>query len=741
MPPRSFKDHVQSLIGRQVAEQKVVGTSSSDVEARAVLESIALNLLLKPRSVMYLAHLARNALLNVVNQELAAIDTLSKTIDDTANATFIPNSTLHLDKARTALLQMEGLEKIDASTPDFKRFNKSIEDFLDKTLSKSVRKHGGTELRRPDTEAAVDLASDFAALVELHSELNERFYALSVGIENFTSSPLGTILGLSTAYRARVDIEEIIELIENGESGSQARDIAIRLLGDRAALKTVGALPVLNKTLVDTQNNFPTGYVLRAVTDPAHAVAVGSVGPFVWPGATGASVTVNGDTISRPAFPQTGTHLDNRAFVVTSPFVFFPFFPITLPAGKHLFLHLRRTGPAAGYELQPDGSYLRQVRVTFTPGAITLAQFLADINTALGADGEALEYLQVNSGRVIIIAAAGISSIQVASMVAEPSTTTLGDVHIYDQSLHENIGLELFQMGTSGSTPVGIILDAIFLFFSSLVSVSVTEEGRIRIESNDDSPGVLMSLSLPGVGLSSSYIANSNSIKLYGTVNGKEPPAVVGDVPTPVDPIPLMDVGDSFDGPTAGATITGLTTTRIILQNAVPTFDGHIVIESELVDRIQDLDRTVQFFVPIWLKTPYAQGLTTLDRAIAALSGKTTPATRAAAKEILNDLKTQVQTLVAVLTQGELTSSIGTEERSIVSGIINTLTERRYDRALSLLLRLQVQEFFELTGESASYGGNLLKTMTDFATTDIKFPNLQADEDSGFKGEIKEPEA
>lgn len=738
MPPRSLQDHVQSLIGRTVAEQKIVGTSASDVEARAVLESIALNLLLKPRAVLYLAHLARNALLNVVRQELAAIDALSKTIDDTANTTFLPSSTLHLDRARTVLLQMEGLEKIDASGNDFQRFSTSVENFLEKTLSKSVRKKGTPELIRPDTEAAVDLSTDFTTLVDLHDDLNQRLYALSVGIENFTSSPLGTILGLSTAYRARTDIEDIISIIDSGESGTQARDIAIRLIGDRAALKTVGALPTVHNVLVSTSGGIPAGYDLQAVSDPATASASSSVGPFTFAASATAAITVNGNTISKTHFPQTGIHLDNRAFIVSDPGITFP---VTVPASTFLFVHFRRATSAVGYTLQPDGSYLKQVRLAFTAGPRTLAQVVTDLNTGLGSDGTAAEYLDAGTGRLIIIGNSNITSLQVVAQVTEPSTSTLGDFDVYNLSANDLLGFQLFVAGTAGSTSLSIILDALELYFSSIVSVSITEEAKVFIETIAVSPGTSLSLALPSVmSMNGAHIAVSNVIKLYGTINGKAPTAVPGDTPTPVNPTPLMDVGDLFIG-SSGSAIQGLTSTRIILEDAIPTFNGDASVESALVDEVLALDKAVQSFVVVWLDSAYSEGLLTLDRALAILGGKTTPATRAAAKLVLSDLKDNVMALFTALSIGSVPSNVGTEERDLVNGIINTLTERRYDRALSLLLRLQVQEFFEMSGETASFGGNLLKTMSDLATTDIKFPNIQLDEDSGLKGLVKEPEA
>src|SRR6267154_2377609 len=738
MPPRSLQDHVQSLIGRTVAEQKIVGTNASDIEARAVLESIALNLLLQPRAVMYLANLARNGLTNVVTQELAAIDTLVKTVSDTANATFLPSSTLHLDRAKTALLQMDTLEKVDVKGNDFKRFNSSINDFLDKTLSKSVRQKGSTDLIRPDTEAAVDLSTDFTSLTDLHADLNQRLYSLSVGIENVSSSPLGTILGLSTAYRARLDIEDIINIIDAGDSGNQTRDIAIRLIGDRAALKSLGGLPELSGLLLNTSSEFPAGYALKAMSDPAKAVATTAVGPWVFAASATAAITVNSTTITKTHFPQTAIHLDNRAFVVSVPGIVFP---ITVPSGTYLFLHLRRATAAGGFVLQADGTYLKQVRVPFTAGPRTLAQTLTDLNATLGADATAAEYLEAGTGRIIIIGDAALTSLQVAGQVQETGSSTLGDPVVYNQSAHAIVGFTLFDVGTSGSTPIGIVVDALNRYFSTLIAATPTETQAVLIETILDTPGVTLTPALPVALLANgNFFAFSNSIKLYGTVNGKEPDAVPGDVPTPVDPGPLVDVQDLFIGPTGSATIQGLTATRILLDTALRTFNGDITVNSALAAQIAALDKGVQSFLSTWLKSKFSKDLTTLDRAIAALTGKQTPATRQAVQDLLTDLKNNVLALATILSIGPVSTSMGTVERGVVFCIDTAPTERKYDRALALLLHLQVQEFFEMTGDTASYGGNLLKTMSNFATTDIKFPNTQLDEDSGFKGVIKEPQ-
>lgn len=723
MPVRTFQEHIQSLLGRTVAEAKVAGAGSPDVEARAILDSIALTLLLKPKAVLYLAHLARNGLLKAVKDELALIAQMSKTVDDLGNVTFTTTNTTYLNKARNFLVQMEGLDKISAEESAFKKFDSSIDSFLDQALAKTVRKKGKTELSRPDTEAAADLPTDLASLKEAHSDTISRLYSLVVGVENFTSSPLGTILGLTTAFRARTDIEDIISLVEGGESGTQARDIAMRLLGSRAALKTVGTLPNLTASLIDTAATVPAGYSMRAQTDPAVAIATSSIGPFVFSAAAAATINVNGQVLTAAQFPQTGLDLANRAFVSGTALTF----PLTVPVDSRFFLRLTRATAAAGYDLQPDGTYLKQTMVSITSGSRSLAQVLTDINTALGADGTAAEYVRAGTNRLIIVGAAAITKLSVESSMTVASSSTVGAPSLYTDTDHVRYGLTPVEV-LSGSTPVQIVLDALNLRFATITAVQ-TPQLRIVVSSVADVPGTGMVITTDAVlGLNGTFNAQSDLLRLYGSVNG-----VVTD---PIDPNPLVDVSDLISTPGGSTTIAGLSPTRMRLAAPLNTFDGQITVDSSLVAAHEVFDQNIQDFTTSWLDSRFAEDLTVLDRAVAVLSGSPTPASRNFAKTLLSDLSTSLTTLASALGTGLLPSESATDEKQLVTGIINTLIERRYDRALDFLLKLELQEFFELSGETSSFGGTMLKTMADVAQSDVTFQNTTQDENK-VKGVIK----
>lgn len=727
---RSIQDHVRALIGRRVAESKVDGAPSPDIEARAVLESIALNLLLKPRTVLYLAHLARNGLLSSISQEISAIDNLLSTVDDLANITFTASDTQPLEKARTALLQMENLEKINTSGGDFQRYSRSVDEFLNKTLAKNVRRLGTPELIRSNMEAAADLPTEFENLRNLHAVTVSKLNTLSVGVENFLLSSLGTILGLTTAYRAREDLEDILSIIENGEAAQQSRDIAIRLIGSRAALKTVGTLPSMGDPLIDT-GTFPVGQIVRARTPPTPALALSAVGPFAFGFAPSAQVQVGATTLTAANFPQSGMALDNRACVVSDSGITFP---VSIPNTSFLFVFLTRSAPFTGYVAQADGTYLKQVRVDFTVGPINLATVLSDLNTALGTEGVAVEYLGAGSGRILIVATAAVDSITISPILTAPKLLDPNDYDVFTNSAHAALGFRLGQGGVFGTTATQFVVDAFNFFFGSLVTATVTDGQEVLLTSVGTGPGISVSISTdPVLGLNGVFEAFSSTLVLFGEV--------LGVVEDPINPAPLLDVGDIISTPHGTFFVQAMSSVSLSLSSPVRTFSGNIEASSALAVAGAALESSIQSFMPIWVGSRFGTELDVLDRAIAALSGKVTSGTRNLTKEILTDLKGLLQNLQSSLAAGPVPSNIGTEERSIVNGIITTLEERNYDRALSLLTSLDLPTFLRMTGDTASFGGNALKAMSDMATTDINFPNTEADEDSGFKALIKEPEA
>jgi predicted O-linked N-acetylglucosamine transferase (SPINDLY family) len=146
MTSRSLQDQVNTLLSRKVAEDRNQGRQSIDLEAAAIVENFATTLLLNPRVVLYFAHLARNGLLKVAQDEAAALVSLVKTVQDLGNVTYSIDSTASLELAKVALLQLEN-QNVAATGPVYSRFESAVSTFLDKKLSRNVRRAGATEHR------------------------------------------------------------------------------------------------------------------------------------------------------------------------------------------------------------------------------------------------------------------------------------------------------------------------------------------------------------------------------------------------------------------------------------------------------------------------------------------------------------------------------------------------------------------------------------------------------------------
>jgi hypothetical protein len=299
MAARTVQDQVSALLSRSVVEQRQPGSEVAGLEASAVFESVALSLLLTPRLALYFEHLARNGLCQVVTAELNLLTTLAQDIKDLANLSYKIEGEESLIRARTALLQLEGLPRIDANQTALSLFEKSVEEFLQGSLSKNVRRRGASDFVRPASEALQDLPGTATALKAKHDELLGRLYALAVGVDNFLSAPFTALLGTAAVSRARADLEAILAEVQAGGDPANARDYATRLIASRAAIRSVASPPDLAAPVYDGQASTPGGLgISAAVADQRTVCQVGDqVQVFSAPAATCRAVAVSKDVI------------------------------------------------------------------------------------------------------------------------------------------------------------------------------------------------------------------------------------------------------------------------------------------------------------------------------------------------------------------------------------------------------------------------------------------------------------
>lgn len=759
MASTSIQSQVDSIVSRRVAEAKVQGIPAPDLEASAVFESIALNLLLNPRTVLYSAHLARNGVLAAAKKEIAQVDTLISSIQDTANQTYSIKNTSALEKAKTALLQMENLDRVDTNSQAFKTYTSAIDDFLNKQLSKNVKKKGATSLLRPGGEAAEDVPSDYSLLQSYHSTFLDKLYALSVGVDNYVSSPMSSVIGLSTAYRVRSDLQDILDSLAVDDSGAQSRDYAVRLLTSRSALRVIGNPPVIDAPVLDTAAGKPDGYVLKVTSGDAPAVATSSVGPFAGLSSGDLTLDVNGASILVPSSQLVPSK--NSAAVFSTPLTSFP---LTIPAGYHLFLKLvvkqSVTGwtpvgdgtfshPVLGSGWSTDGSrYFRNVRCVMTFGDPLLPTVIpnitalaAAITTGLGtANADAGATVGFGDGFVfngdrltVAVSPTYFESIAVAPGYSYPYPANggYGEAGVeayYSQSAHDLCGLFIGQTGTIDAVPTQIVVDAINFWFSTLVTAQANRDETLSLTTLLTAPATVLLTSgqlATDLGLPASSTGSSSTFTLSGTIYGVQQ--------SPANPSLFIEVGDTVELPTGPSTVIAVSDSTVTVANPLPTFaDGDAVITSALNIMWSSLAFFVSRQIQAWLQGKFGETLGSLDSAIAALAGDATPGRRNAAVAVLNELKGLLEATVTDLSDASTLLPLGSAriERTNSDGIIATLVERKFDKAADYFSQCKIQELFTMDYQTASYAGSVMKAASNFAQVDVRFINRIDDEDA-----------
>src|SRR5258708_3799951 len=540
MIKRQLPDQIAYLLDRKVAGDKTRGTISSDVDGSGIFELLARNLLLNPKIVYYIEYLARNALTKAINDELTAITTLSQNLSDLTNPSNNITDLSSLTSARASLLALESINNVALTHPSYVKFNNNINSFLNKQLGPNVKLPGSSvSLTRPGVEAKGDLQTSYSALKTAHVTSLSKIYALAVGTDNFKQSAIGNLVGTASVHRARVDLEDIINTLTTNPSAVNSRDVATRLIAARASIKSLSATNLTNidANLLDVSN--PQGYTgITATCDVSSVSYVTNVGPFILPTAASATISVGGTSTGSFAIPQQNFDLNNQAFIVSSAVIY----PLTVPASSSLTVVVNN---ATTYYSVP-----------LTAGSRTLAQVVADINAAAPGVFQAAEYIKNGGGtNKIILYSVGPSQISVSQYnivgsVAIPTGTTA-------TTGYSLLDFSLASIGNSGSTSIPILVDAINLQASALVTSLRQQDNSIKITTIANNPGTSMTVTIPSVMGVGGTVTSSlfPGITLSGSINGV--------VTNPIDPTAIMGVGDTFIYPTGTSTIKSLSTSKI----------------------------------------------------------------------------------------------------------------------------------------------------------------------------------
>lgn len=257
--------YVAAILSCPVVAEKSRGVPSPDGESAAVFESIAVNLLLHPRTVLYLAHLARNGLVKSLTDEIAAVDEVAGLVRDFSNTSFAVKDTSALEQARTSLLQIEGQGRLVGDSAALGRFNQSVSSFLTE-LGKSV-KGASAQMLRPSQEAESLLPGAYQRLVAAHKESTDRLSYLSSGPDSFFSSNIGSMVSVATVQTIRNNIEALLKDFGKDDSAASSRNAVYHLIAARSVLKMLGSPPAWDDEIPVT-GTCPGGSIVT-LSDPA----------------------------------------------------------------------------------------------------------------------------------------------------------------------------------------------------------------------------------------------------------------------------------------------------------------------------------------------------------------------------------------------------------------------------------------------------------------------------------------
>lgn len=660
MAVQSLESRVEALLSRQVAAPKTSGVPASTSEAAAVFDSIALNLILKPRTALYFALLAANGLRKAVADELASVAALKTAIQDLGNPAYRIEGATQLNQARTALVQLEGLPRLSSTNQSFARFDQAVSSFLNDELSKNVRRPGATSLSRTSVEAAWDLASSLAAIETGHTDLLQRLFKLAVGVDNFLSAPINALFSRNALFRARTDLDDIIKLVDAGGDPGAARDVATRLIADRSTLRMLG-------TTVD-----PFAAVISGVVPTANAPAVvtSAAGPFAASTGLAWSISTSAGTASGNLFELVG--------VVQT----------LLPGGE----------PTAVFPTNLGGSFfLSAGGATYRVAMNVVFNNISDVATRINAAGVPGVHASVYAGTRLVLYTDTPAAVSIA-----PGCYTGGVM--YTDSVHALLGFAVGQESSTSLQAPDVI--AAMSAATSLVSMAATSDGRIQITSLLSGYGEYIDATIPLLGLSGRTPAASDQLLLNSSAHQAQPgdSVTVSGVVTTVADVSPTAITLTSPVPVSNGAVVGRSALVFAYQNVIAALSSFFSTQSSNV-YMQGIEALRRALAPL----PGSQTLAM--RNVALVEAGRLEAFLSALAAALSSPNTA------------LSAGSAAEEKRIGDGILQTLLERGYDRAADLFLRCELHTVLELDADSASYAGQFLSASSVFAQSDIGVKN------------------
>lgn len=697
------KSAVRKFLERRSVVNREDTTADSADEVDAILESVALSFLLYPQAALSFILQAKNVLQQITSTNRDVLDFMLKAVDDVENPDEPITDTSDLLEAQTALVEVDRLGQIGSEVRAYERYTRSVTRFLDRRLSRSLKRHHRQEFERTGYEAKQDLFRVLSAFSSMHGLMINRLGLLLAGVENFRSVALTKIVSARTLTKVRSSLTQVIRGIQRQELSKTAA--AIELLSGAAALSSISNSRDIYDPTVDT-GSYPTDRRILLQSERTPAVATGtaetvSLGAFSTP--WDFVSTVDGTTYSA-TLPVTGASGRHYVKAALSSSTF------DIPVGQNV-LYVQFDG------ITPPSGEAAMVRAVSLPtGTVGIGTVLTVLNGSL-VDGTAVE---ISPGRLLVYGSASVTGITIKNGVQGTFDVTYGSPTFGTYtpavgSVHSILGFTDEQ--TSGDPEVFTPTELVDLLTGRmpLAALEVLDTGEAQISTI--STEVTSSLEFSG------EVAEAFGFE-----------GLVTPVPTYLE---LTEDGESVDPSSVGvfvgsvvsaaglfSSVEEIEDTKLFFADPLPLLaEGEVRVTSPAVFSVQSLLDNVRTFTG-----KFDGDLRTLQRVLSPLLSRPTLAQISEAKIALAAIRAKVDDLFTKLSS-IIVRSDRFEFDSVAKQIAASLEERGLDRGLELLQSCQFLEFFSLTSDTASKGNRFLKASADVGRNDLASTTIEENQD------------
>jgi len=687
-----------SVVGKYLSRQTTGTRLNSDAdtatENQAVLESIAIALLLNPQAILSIFLNAKNTLQQLITSDIELIDYITAAIGETQNPDGLPSSTADLIDAQTALVELDRIGRIDTNLQAYTRYQNSINNFLNNQLAPLLKRNPSTDFNRSGTEAKQDLFNALGLFTQTHQLFISRLATLSGAIASYNGIDLSRVVHTQTIARVRTSLQQIQAGMTSG--GMSNTVAALELMAGNASLQSISNT---KKVYDDT---IPLSQGLFIGPEPTSAFTLSSVGsPDLSTVASHPhSTSMGADGISAQSYEIPGASKSGCPFVCNS----LAQASFNIPAGLKLYVEVT-PGPSPG----SDGITHYAIPITSGPTQAWTA-VIADINAVFGITGPTAGDFFHSDHAIIIFGSNTDTSVRVRGAGPGTFDATTNIFTPDGPSAHEILGFAPDQV----STPIDSFdLDFLTRFIKTNytptfnISVDRTLTNQIEITSGSTIPNVsklvVNNPVLTDFGFTSA-IAVPLAMQITDATGAVQDPAALG-----------VLVGSIVHASAFIQTVVAIDGTRILFNPSLllPLTKSAVRVVAPVVAAAQTSTTVMSSF-----NGQFNNDLLPLQGLLSPLLTTPSLAQVNDALRAFQVIKTRLSNLFTQLSSIVISEAQEPADATAQS-ILKTLEERGLDRAQDLLTQCLFSDFFGLTSEDASKSTRFMKSMETVVTTDL----------------------